>query len=54
MIKNIISRLTRIKTPTEGFLDGVSNKKVYYWKDYYFDVYMATSRFGNRVKINTL
>ena len=54
MIKNIISRLTIVKTPNEGFQDSINRKKVYYWQDCYFDCYMASSRFGNRVKINRL
>ncbi len=54
MIKNIISRLTMIKLSEEGFWDNISDKKVYYWQDYYFDCYVASSRFSVRIKINTL
>ena len=53
MIKNIISRITMMKTSKEGFWDGISNEKVYYWQDYYFDVYMACSRWGCRVKLKS-
>lgn len=51
MIKNIISRITMVKTSQEGFWDGLSNKKVYYWQDCYFNVYMACSRWEFRIKI---
>jgi hypothetical protein len=52
MIKNIISRLTMVKTSRNGFWDGgISNERVYYWKDYYFDVYIACSRWGYRIKL---
>lgn len=51
MIKNIISRITMIKTSQEGFWDGMSSKKVYYWQDYYFNVYVACSRWEFRIKI---
>jgi len=51
MIKDIISRLTMNKTSEEGFWDGVSNDKIYYWQDYYFNIYMATSRWSYRIKI---
>lgn len=51
MIKNIISRFTMVKTKEDGFWDGISNKKVYYWQDYYFNIYLACSKFGPRVKI---
>lgn len=54
MIKNIISRLTMVKIPNEGFWDSINRKKVYYWQDCYFDCYMASSRFGTRIKINRL
>jgi hypothetical protein len=40
-----------VKTSEKGFWDGISDKPVYYWKDYYFDVYMACSRWGCRIKI---
>jgi limonene-1,2-epoxide hydrolase len=51
MIKELISRLTMAKTNEEGIWDGVSDKKIYYWQDYYFNIYMASSRWGYRVKI---
>lgn len=41
-----------VKTSQNGFWDAVSNERVYYWQDYYFNRYMATSRWGFRVKIN--
>lgn len=53
MIKWIISRLTMVKLG-EAFYDKIEDKPVYYWRDYYFDRYMATSRWGFRVKLNSL
>lgn len=52
MIKEIISRITMIKNPKEGFYDNIGQCKVYFWTDYYFDKYMAASRWGMRIKIN--
>ena len=40
-----------VKTAQDGFWDGMTNQKVYYWQDCYFDVYLACSIFGPRVKI---
>jgi hypothetical protein len=51
MIKNIVSRLTMVKTG-KSFNDHVVSKPVYYWTDYYFDQYLASSRWGFRVKID--
>ena len=51
MIKNIISRITMLKTNQNGIWDGISNKKVYYWQDYYFDTYLACSKWGTRIKL---
>ena len=53
MIKWIISRLTMVKLG-EAFYDKIEGKQVYYWRDYYFDRYTATSRWGFRVKLNSL
>jgi len=50
MIKNIISRLTMVKLD-KSFWDGISKKPVYYWQDCYFDIYLASNRFGDRIKI---
>jgi hypothetical protein len=38
----------------EAFYDKIEGKQVYYWRDYYFDRYTATSRWGFRVKLNSL
>jgi hypothetical protein len=46
MIKNLISRLTMIKTTKEPFFDAISNKFIYYWQDCYFETHMASSRWG--------
>jgi hypothetical protein len=51
MIKELISRLTMIKMD-EPCYNVVAEKEVYYWQDYYFDIYIASSRWGIRVKIN--
>jgi hypothetical protein len=51
MIKNIISRLTMVKSNKKGFYD-IDGDKVHYWTDYYFEEYMAISRWGNRIKLN--
>ena len=51
MIKNIISRWTMVKTPRVGFYDSVKVKMVYYWQDCYFKQYMASSRWGFRIKL---
>lgn len=51
MIKNIISRLTMVKTSENGFWDGISKDNVYYWQDCYFNIYLACSKWGPRVKI---
>lgn len=53
MIKWIISRLTMVKL-NKAFYDHIEEKPVYYWRDYYFDRYMASSRWGFRVKLNNL
>ncbi len=52
MIKKIISRITMVKDPTTRIWDGIEQGSIYYWQDYYFDKYIASSRFGFRVKIN--
>lgn len=53
MIKEIISRITMKKTSI-GFYDYIEDVTVYYWQDYYFDIYLASNRFGSRIKINKL
>lgn len=52
MIKELISRLTMIKTNRAHMYDGIARENIYYWQDYYFDIYIASSRWGCRVKIN--
>lgn len=37
-----------------AFYDKVEERPVYYWRDCYFDRYMATSRWGFRVKLDSL
>ena len=51
MIKNIISRLTMIKSG-KLIYDPIKKELLYYWTDCYFDEYVAKSRFGKRIKIN--
>lgn len=50
MIKRIISRLTMIKLD-ESFYDIVSKEVVYRWQDYYFEQYLAVSKWGFRMKL---
>jgi len=50
MIKWIISRLTMIRGDS-ALYDNIGKLNVYYYKDYYFDTYLASSRFGMRVKL---
>lgn len=38
----------------QSFWDSVEHKPVYYWRDCYFDRYMASSRWGFRVKLESL
>ncbi len=38
----------------KSFWDYVEQKPVYYWRDCYFDVYIASCRWGLRVKMNGL
>jgi hypothetical protein len=52
MIKELISRLTMIKTSKAPMYDSIACENIYYWQDYYFDIYMAHSKWGIRLKIN--
>jgi hypothetical protein len=52
MIKDIISRLTMVKTG-ESLYDEISHTKIYYWQDIYFDQYLSKNRWGWRVLIRT-
>ena len=51
MIKNIISRLTMIKSG-KLIYDPIKKELLYYWTDCYFNEYVAKNRFGTRTKIN--
>ena len=51
MIKNIISRLTMIKSG-KLIYDPIKKELLYYWTDCYFDEYVAKNRFETRTKIN--
>ena len=51
MIKNIISRLTMIKSGIVIY-DSIIKKELCHWTDCYFDEYIARNRFGTRTKIN--
>ena len=51
MIKNIISRLTMVKSG-KAIYDPIKKELLYYWTDCYFDEYVAKNRFGTRTKIN--
>lgn len=52
MIKEFISRVTMVKSNKNGFYDNIAKCNVYIWQDYYFDEYLATSRWGMRIKLN--
>lgn len=54
MIKYIISRLTMVKVSEEGFWDHIASQKIYRWQDYYFNTYLAHSKWGYRVKIEKI
>ena len=51
MIKNIISRLTMVKSG-KLIYDPIKKELLYYWTDCYLDEYVAKNRFGTRIKIN--
>ena len=51
MIKNLISRLTMTKSG-KAIYDPIKKELLYYWRDCYFDEYVAKNRFGTRTKIN--
>ena len=51
MIKNIISRLTMVKSE-KLIYDPIKKELLYYWTDCYFDEYVAKNRFSKRIKIN--
>lgn len=50
MIKNLISRWTMVKLTRTPFYDNTGDM-VYYWQDCYFQQYMASSRWGFRIKL---
>jgi hypothetical protein len=35
----------------KSFWDYIDHKAVYYWRDCYFETYVASSRWGFRVKL---
>lgn len=51
MIKNIISRLTMVKSG-KLIYDPIKKELLYYWTDCYFNEYVAKNRFSKRIKIN--
>lgn len=51
MIKNIISRLTMVKSG-KLIYDPIKKELLYYWTDCYSNEYVAKNRFGTRIKIN--
>ena len=51
MIKNIISRLTMIKSE-KLIYDPITKELLYYWTDCYFNECVAKNRFSKRIKIN--
>lgn len=49
MIKLLISRITMVKLD-KSFWDPIGQKPIYYWRDCYFQIYIASSKWGLRVK----
>jgi len=45
MVKSIISYFTLVKAGN-AFIDKVSNRQVYYFEDFYGDVYLKDSRWS--------
>lgn len=41
-----------VKTKKPSFYDKWTGETVYYWQDYYFQEYLAASKWGYRLKIN--
>jgi hypothetical protein len=51
MIKNIISRLTMVDLNMAHTYDLMSGKILSYYQDCYFQVFLAESRWGYRIRI---
>jgi hypothetical protein len=51
MIKEFISRLTMVKTDRVGTYDLISGRSLSYYQDCYFQLFLAESRWGYRMRI---
>ena len=51
MIKELISRLTMVKTGRASTNDLISGRRLSYYQDCYFQVFLAESRWGFRMRI---
>ena len=51
IIRNLINRLTMVKFGIVIY-DPIKKELLYYWRDCYFDEYVAKNRFKTRTKIN--
>ena len=51
MIKELISRLTMVKTDRESTYDLISGRSLSYYQDCYFQLFLAESRWGCRMRI---
>lgn len=51
MIKELISRLTMVKTDRACTYDLISGRRLSYYQDYYFQIFLAESRWGYRMRI---
>ena len=51
MIKELISRLTMVKTDRASTYDLISGRKLSYYQDCYFQIFLAESRWGYRMRI---
>ena len=51
MIKNLISRLTMVLINRKPAEEMFTNKKLGYYQDCYFQLFLAESRWGYRIRI---
>lgn len=51
MIKNLISRLTMVQIGRKSTNEMFSGRHLSYYQDYYFQIFLAESRWGYRVRI---
>ena len=52
MLDRVLSRLTMVHNDTKkGFVDKVSGKMVKYWMDWNCQEWLASSKWGTRVRV---